>query len=200
MANPVLAGMVDSFPDTVNGIENQITQVDEMVSGLLDEKNALIQAMQDVRQSVIDELTPQADYIYYPANFYSGDDGDDASRSIYVSGWRAFNEVTMPVDGTEYYNITTNPPTLEAYSDGTVPPASTWIPHEEVTDTIDTTELDTKSEQFNFITDYIHKPVIEMDGFYGINDKISQMNNAKNNLMKDKAKYSDAISKLGGLI
>ena len=77
------------------------------------------------------------------------------------------------------------------------PEVVTFTAYEEVTDTIDTTVIDEKESDFAFITDYIHKPVIEQDGFYGINDKISQLNNAKGNLQKDMDKYSNAISVLG---
>lgn len=211
MANPILGLMVDSLPDSITGLTNQISQIDDSLSQLQEEKDALIQAMSDIRQESIDSLTPQADFIYYGPAFYSGDEGDEASRSINVSDFRAFNLVANPVNGTSYFDITTSPPTEKTYNDGTdyVPPdpppdppedppeVVTFDAYEEVTDTIDTTVTDEKTSDFAYITDYIHKPVIEMDGFYGINDKLSQLNMAKNNLQKDMDKYSDGISVLG---
>ncbi|MDX1699597.1 MAG: hypothetical protein R3250_03215 [Melioribacteraceae bacterium] len=201
MANPILRLMVDSFPDSITGLTNQISQLDESLTQLQEEKDALIQAMNDIRQEAIDSLTPQADFVYYGPAFYPGGEDDDASRSINVSDWRAFNIVAVPENQTEYYNITLSPLELEVYNDGSDPlildPVSTWTPHEEVTETIDTTVIDEKVTDFAYITDYIHKPVIEMDGFYGINDKLSQLNLAKSNLQKDMDKYSDGISVLG---
>jgi hypothetical protein len=201
MANPILGLMTDSFPDSIEGLTNQISQIEENISAIQEEKDALITAMQDIRQQVLDIITAQADYIYKGPAFYSGNDGDDASRSINVSDWRAFNIVNTPVNGTNYFDVTTNPPTSKTYNDGSDPentdPISTFTPYTEITGSIDTSELNEKSTDFSFITDYIHKPVIELSGFYGINDKLSQLNNAKNYLNIDKQKYSDAISVLG---
>ena len=38
------------------------------------------------------------------------------------------------------------------------------------------------------------------DLIYGLNDKIASLNNAKSNLLKDKQKYTDALSTLGGYV
>ncbi len=209
MANPVLGLMVDSYPDSIQGLSSQIGQLDESLSQLQEEKDALIQAMNDIRQEAIDSLTPQADFIYYGSAFYDGGDDNDASRSINVSDWRAFNQVSNPVNGTDYFDITTSPPTLKTYDDGSgyVPPDPPDPPdpptpvifdaYEEVTGAIDTTVLDEKVSDFAFITDYIHKPVIEQDGFYGINDKMSQLSDVKGILEKDINKYSAGIDVLG---
>lgn len=201
MANPVLGLMVDSFPESIEGLTNQISQLEEKISTIQEEKDSLITTMQDIRQQTLDIITNQADHVYKGPAFYSGNDGDDASRSINVSDWRAFNIVTNPVNGTNYFDVTTSPPTSKVYNDGSDPentdPISTFTPYIEVTESIDTTELSEKVTDFSFITDYIHKPVIELSGFYGINDKLSQLNNAKNYLNIDKEKYSNAISVLG---
>ena len=195
MANPVLGAMVDSYPDTIDGIENQLVQIDDNITTLQEEKEALIQAMEEARQSIIDSITPQADYIYYPSAFY---DGGQGNRNDVLNNWRAFNVVDTPVDGQDYYNLG-GTPQLETYYDGSgTEPASTWTPYTEVTGSIDTTGFSSTYDEFNFMLDYIHKPVIELDGFYGLNDKISQLETAKSNLNKDKTKYTDAISKLGG--
>ena len=65
MANAILRLMVDSLPDSITGLTNQIGQLDESLANLQEEKDALIQAMNDIRQEAIDSLTPQADFIYY---------------------------------------------------------------------------------------------------------------------------------------
>ena len=198
MANPVLSAMVDSYPDTINGISDQVSQIEQKVESTQQEKDALIQTMTEIHQEVIDELTPQCDYLYKGPNFYSGSgEGTIASN---VTDWRGFNEVIDPEDETEYYNLG-GTPQLETYYNGDgIEPASSWTPYEEVTNSMTKTVTDSKSPEFLFIVDYIHKPVIEMDGFYGLNDKIASLNNAKANLLKDKQKYTDALSTLGGYV
>jgi len=201
MANPILGLMVDSLPDSVSGLSSQIDQLTDSISSLQEEKNALIAAMQDIRQQVLDVITSEADHVYTGPAFYSGNDGDDASRNINVNDWRAFSIEPNPVNGSNYFDVSTSPPTSKTYNDGSDPentdPVSTFTPHIEVTGSIDTSTLTEKISDFSYITDFIHKPVIELDGFYGLNSKISQMNTAKSNLQKDMQKYSDGISVLG---
>jgi hypothetical protein len=177
--------MVDGYPDKIANIDDQIAGVDAQIEEFQLQQNALQETLEQIYSEVVSEfLVNQCDFLYHGTDFYSGT-GIGTINSNIVN-WQCYNEVTDPIIGNDYYDVSINPPEEKPYDD-------TFTAYEIIT--INDSTISDKYEEFDLVIDYIHHP-IGLTGMYGTKGNIENLSGAKGMLESNKQKFIDSQSVL----
>lgn len=185
MAIDKIKEMVDGYPDKIAAIDNQIAGVDSQIEEFQLQQNALQETLEQIYSEVVSGfLVNQSDFLYRGTNFYSGTGIGTIDSNIV--NYQCYNEVTDPVLGDDYYDVSINPPEEVPYD-------NTFTAYELVT--IDDSSISGKYDEFALVIDYIHHP-IGVTGMYGTKGNIANLSGAKGMLESNKQKFIDSQSTL----
>lgn len=185
MAISKIKDMVDSYPDTINGINSQISGISKQIAEYQSQQDALQQVLEQIYGEVVtDFLVPSCDFLYKGQDFYSGIGIGTIDSNI--ENWQAYSLVSDPVIGQQYYDVTVSPPELKAYDE-------TFDAYSQIT--VDDSSVQDKYDEFSTTVDYIHHP-LGTTGMYGTEGNIANLQNAVQSLTANKQKFTECQQKL----
>lgn len=180
-----IKNMVDSYPDRIEGIGEQLAGLDHQINEYQQEQDALQQVLEQIYEEVVTGfLVPSCDFLYRGNNFYSGSGIGNINSNI--ENWQAYRLVENPSLGTNYYDVSSSPPVEKSYNED-------FTPYESIT--IDESSISEKYEEFAVTIDYIHHPV-GLTGLYGIKGNITTLQNARGVLLNTKQKFTECEKRL----
>ena len=185
MAIDKIKEMVDSYPDKIEGTQNQINAVDKQIAEFQEQQDALQQILEQLYEEVVNDfLVTSCDFLYRGPQFYSGTGIGDIDSTLV--NWEGYFLVSDPIIGTDYFDVSVNPPESKTYDE-------TFDPY--YVNYVDDTSIQDKYDEFLETIDYIHHP-IGTTGMYGTKGNIANLQNAKSALESNKQKFIDSQEKL----
>lgn len=185
MAIDKIKEMVSGYPDKIAGTMDQIAGLEAQIDEFQQQQNALQETLEQIHSEVVTGfLTGTCDFLYQGADFYGGSGIGTIDSNII--NWQAFNEVTSPSMGTNYYDISVSPPEEKPYD-------NLFTAYQLIT--VDDSTITDKYDEFAEVIDYIHHP-IGLSGMYGTKGNISNLTGAKGMLEANKQKFIDSQTKL----
>jgi hypothetical protein len=185
MAIDKIKEMVDGYSDKIDGIADQISAVQSQIDEFQEQQDALQETLEQIYSEVVAGfLVGQCDFFYRGTDFYGGSGIGTINSNI--ENWQAYNEVTDPITGDNYYDVSVNPPEEKPYDES-------FDAYELII--VDDSTVSDKYDEFAHVIDYIHHPM-GLSGMYGTKANIDNLTGAKGALEANKQKFIDSESKL----